>query len=113
MELAARGWGRDHGENLVAKRDLVAAKIGRFDSYSRSETYITPKLQTTRSSSFLRSRSLIEEPSIEIRFDAKIVLNGDYLIRLAFDRNEIASLFFSLYADCSLEDFVDQFNRIR
>jgi len=53
------------------------------------------------------------EPCIEIRFDAKVVLNGDYLIRLAFDRNEIASLFYLLYAECPLEDLMDHMNGVR
>jgi hypothetical protein len=51
--------------------------------------------------------------NVEIRFNAKIVLNGDYLVRIELNRDEIASLYFLMNADSSLEDFVDQFNRIR
>lgn len=113
MELAVRGWRRDHGENLLAKRDLASAKTGRFDSYDRSETYVSFNLQGSRSGSFPRSRDLLEQPSAEILFDAKIVLNGDYLVRVALNRDEIASLFFALNADSSLEELLDQLNKAR
>ncbi len=113
MELTVRGWGKDHGEKEVAKRDLATAKIGRFDSYLRSETYLTPKLPVARQTAYLRSHGSIEKPSVEIRLGAKIVLNGDYLIRLVLSQKEIAGLFFLLYADSSLEDLIDHFNGIR
>ncbi len=113
MELTARGWGKDHGEREIAKRDLATAKIGRFDTYSRSETYVTPKLPEGRRNAFWHDRGSISEPSVEIRLDAKIVLNGDYLLRVTFDRKEIANLFFLLYSDCTLEDLLTIFNGIR
>jgi Bacterial RNA polymerase, alpha chain C terminal domain len=100
MEIAVRGWSKDHGEKVVAKRDLATAKIGRFDSYVRSETYVTPQ-------------SLAGESGVEIRLDAKVILNGDYQLRLALSRNEIANMFFLLNADCSLEELLDRFNAIR
>ena len=113
MELTVRGWGKDHGQKEIVKRDLATAKVGGFDTYWRSETYITPKLPMERQSAFSRGRGSNEEPTIEIRLDAKIVLNGDYLVRLAFNRKEIASLFFLLYADCPLEDMMDHFIALR
>lgn len=103
MEIAARGWGRDHGENVIAKRDLATAEIGSFNLYSRQATYVTAESQSAKMNS----------PTIEIRFDSKIVLNGDYLVRVSLTKREIASLFFLLHSDTGLDDLIDEFIRVR
>ncbi len=112
MEIVARGWGRNHGENAVARRDLITARVGEFDSFSRSETYITSVPEMTRMSP-LTGRHLIKEGNVGIRFNAKIVLNGDYLFRLTFNKREIARLFFLQHADCTLEELFHLFSTLQ
>lgn len=112
MQIVARGWGKDHGEKEIAKRDLATAKVGRFDIYSRSETYITPRLPDVRRSALWRHRNS-DQASVEVRLDAKIVLNGDYLLRVDLNREEVAHLFFLLCADCSLEDLMELWEHAR
>lgn len=103
MELSVRGWHRDHGETVIKKRDLATAEIGSFNSYSREAIYISAGPTTAETLS----------PNVEIRFDARVVLNGDYQVRVALTKREISSLFFLLNSESSLDDLVSEFVCVR
>lgn len=110
MEFVVSGWGRDHGEKTVARRDLTEAKFSSYGGYSRPEIYLTTTEAKEPSSFGIRS---IEKGKVEIRFYAKIVLNGEYLVRQTLNRKEIARLFLSQYDDCPFEELLDVINEIR
>ena len=92
MEISVRGWGRDHGSKLVAKKDLMEAKTGPVDGYVYSSTYIAIESDVVRHPSGPR----IVNERVEVRFGGKMNLNGDYQIKVAHDKREIARLFFLL-----------------
>jgi DNA-directed RNA polymerase alpha subunit len=92
---------------------MVTARVGEFDSYSRSETYITSVPQIVDMSPLLKRHRLVQKATVGIRFDANIALNGDYLVRLTLSRKEIARLFFLQYADCTIEDLSQLFQELR
>lgn len=102
MELSARGWGRDHGKNVIAEKDLATAKVGKFKSYFKLETYITSVPELAHG--YPVRRRIIQNGSVEIRFGAKVVLNGDYLIRLTLTKEEIGKLFRLQYAESTIEE---------
>jgi hypothetical protein len=104
MKLAASGWRRDHGENVIAEKDLATAKVGLFDTYSRSETYISSVPDMARG-----YRGDGQEASVAIRFNSKIALNGDYLVRLTLTKDDIGTLFVLQYADCTIDELCDLF----
>jgi hypothetical protein len=104
MKLAASGWRRDHGENVIVEKDLATAKVGLFDTYSRSETYITSVPDIARG-----YRGNGQEASVAIRFNSKIVLNGDYLVRLTLTKEDIGTLFVLQYADSTVDELCDLF----
>jgi hypothetical protein len=104
MKLAASGWRRDHGENVIAEKDLATAKVGIFDTYSRSETYISSMPDMARG-----YRGDGQEASVAIRFNSKIALNGDYLVRLTLTKDDIGTLFVLQYADSTIEELCDLF----
>jgi DNA-directed RNA polymerase alpha subunit len=47
---------------------------------------------------------------VAIRFNAKINLNGDYLVRLTLSKEEIGKLFFLQFGDCTIEELFRLFN---
>ncbi len=105
MQLAASGWRRDHGENIIAEKDLTIAETGAVDAYSRSETYIASVPDLGRG--YIGDS---QEASVAIRFNAKIVLNGDYLVRLTLTKHDIGRLFVLQYAGCTIEELCDLFH---
>jgi len=111
MELIVSGWGRDHGEKVIARRDLTEARSGSFGGYARPEVYLT-SVPTTEPGAFEKAR-VVENGSLELRFYAKIVLNGEYLVRQTISRREIAKLFLSQYDDCSFRELLNLFDEIR
>ncbi len=104
MKLAASGWRRDHGENVIAEKDLATARVGLFDTYSRSETYISSVPDMARG-----YRGDGQEASVAIRFNSKIALNGDYLVRLTLTKDDIGTLFVLQYADSTIEELCNLF----
>jgi hypothetical protein len=113
MQIVVRGWSKDHGETEIIERDLLAARQGRFDSYSRGKTYVTIQSSPAPTHGGLfRGRDAAVYAGVDVRTDAKIILNGDYLVRISFDRFEIADMFFSLYRELPINEFVDLFNLI-
>jgi hypothetical protein len=104
MKLAASGLRRDHGENVIAEKELATARVGLFDSYSRSETYITSVPDMARG-----YRGNGQEASVTIRLISKIALNGEYLVRLTLTKDDIGTLFVLQYADSTIEELCDLF----
>jgi hypothetical protein len=56
---------------------------------------------------------VVPNGNVEVRFFAKITLNGEYLARLTMTRNEVAKLFLSQYDDCSFEELLRVINEVR
>jgi hypothetical protein len=104
MEIVAVGWERKRNQNQIAKTDLLTAKVGTFDSYSSSQAYITIVPQEEELNSITGRYQQVQKAQVAIRFNAPIVLNGNYLLRLTLDKREVAHLFFMQYADCSFEE---------
>src|SRR5262249_55470740 len=50
---------------------------------------------------------VVENGNVELSFYAKIILNGDYLVRQRMSRREIATLFLSLYENCPFQELLD------
>ena len=113
MEIVAVGWERKRNQNVIAKRDLLTAKVGVFDSYSSSQTYITMLPQESELNSATGRYQQVQNAQLAIRFNAPIVLNGNYLLRSTLDKREVAHLFFMLHEDCSFEEIVRMFNNYR
>lgn len=103
MEIVVSGWGRDHGEKIIANRDLTQARSSAFGGYERPEVYLTTS--EARESGRLGVQ-VIENGHVELQFYAKITLNGEYLVRQTMSCKEVAALFLSLYDDCSLRDLL-------
>ena len=49
MELVVSGWGRDHGEKVIARRDLTKARLSSYNDYARPEVYVTTTDTASRS----------------------------------------------------------------
>ena len=103
MELVVSGWGRDYGEKIIAKRDLTEARSSSFRGYSRPEVYITTTEGKETAPFGVRA---VDNGKIELRFYAKITLNGEYLVRQTMSRKEVARLFLSLYEVCSFQELL-------
>lgn len=111
MELVVRGWGRDHGDRVIARRDLTQARSSSFGGYSRPDAYITTT-EGKETASFGVRPVAIENGNVEVSFYAKIVLNGEYLARLTMTRKEVMKLFLSLYGGCSVQELLDVINKV-
>jgi DNA-directed RNA polymerase alpha subunit len=110
MELVASGWGRDHGEKVIARRDLTEARASSSSLYSRPEVYINT---TEGKEAWPFGVRAVENGNIELRFYAKITLNGEYLVRQTMSRKEITKLFLSLYDSCSFQELFDIINEVK
>jgi len=84
-----------------------------FDFPDRSQTYITLQADARQAGLLGYRRNIGAKPMVEIRFDSKIVLNGEYLVRLSFSQSEITNLFYLMHAGSSLEKLVDEFRAAR
>jgi hypothetical protein len=110
MELVVSGWGRDHGEKVIARRDLTEARSFSFRSYARPEVYLTTTEGRETSPFGVRA---IENGNVELRFYAKITLNGEYLVRQTLTRKEVVRLFLSQYDGCSFQELLDVINEVK
>jgi DNA-directed RNA polymerase alpha subunit len=110
MELVVTGWGRDHGEKVVAKRNLTEARSSASGGYARPEVYISTTEDKERGPFGVR---VVENGNVELRFYAKITLNGEYLVRQTMNRKEVARLFLSQYDDCSFQELLGVINEVR
>jgi hypothetical protein len=110
MELTVTGWSRDCGEKVIAKRDVTEARSSAFRGYARPELYIST---TEGKEPGPFGVHVIENGNVELRFYAKIALNGDYLVRLAMNRKEVLKLFLSQYEDCSLGELLGVIGEIK
>ena len=110
MELVVSGWGRDHGEKVIARRDLTDAQSDAYGGYARPEAYITT-VEGKEIGPF--GTRVVRNGNIELRFYAKITLNGEYLVRQTLSRKEIARLFYAQYDGCSFEELMDVFQELR
>lgn len=110
MDFVVSGWGRDHGEKVIARRDLTEARLSPFNGYSRPEVYVTT---TEGKEIWPFGVRAVENGNVELRFYAKIALNGEYLARLTMTRREVARLFLSQYDGCSLQELLDVINEVR
>ena len=112
MELVVSGWGRDHGEKVIARRDLTKARLSSYNDYARPEVYVT----TTESKEpwpYMKELRVVPNGNVEVCFFAKITLNGEYLARLTMTRQEVARLFLSQYDECSFQELVNVINEVR
>jgi Bacterial RNA polymerase, alpha chain C terminal domain len=110
MELVVSGWGRDHGEKVIARRDLTEARSFSIGGDERPEVYITTTEGREPGPFGVR---VVENGNVELRFYAKITLNGEYLVRQTMSRKEVARLFLSQYDDCSFQELLDVINEVR
>jgi DNA-directed RNA polymerase alpha subunit len=110
MELVVSGWGRDHGEKVIARRDLTEARSSTFKGFERPEVYIT---NTEGKELWPYGVRAIKNANVEVRFFAKIALNGEYLARLTLTRKEVAKLFLSQYDDCAIEEWLEVLAQVR
>jgi Bacterial RNA polymerase, alpha chain C terminal domain len=109
MFMVVSGFGRDHGERVIARRDLTEA--GPFRGYcKRPEVYIT---STEGREPYGRGVRVVENGNVELRFVAKITLNGEYFVRQTLSRKEVAKLFLSQYNGCSFQELIDVINEAR
>jgi len=109
MELVVSGWGRDHGEKVIARRDLTEARSFSSRGYSRPEVYVTTTEGKETSPFGVRA---VDNGKVELRYYAKITLNGEYLVRQTMSRKEVARLFLSLYEVCSLQELLEVMNEV-
>jgi len=109
MELVTRGWTREQGK-VIKKKDLADAQVGEFDFHSRdkSEIYVTSTPYTKNINPHLGCERVSRKGHVDIRFHAKIVLGGDYLVRLTLNRQEIANLFFLQYG-ATIDELIRSF----
>jgi hypothetical protein len=112
MELVVSGWGRDHGEKVIAKRDLTEARDSAHGGYVRPEVYVTTT-EGKEAWPFLGGIRAVPNGNVELRFFAKITLNGEYLARLTMTRKEVARLFLSQYDECSFQELLSVINEVR
>jgi DNA-directed RNA polymerase alpha subunit len=110
MELVVTGWSRDHGEKVIARRDLTEARFSTFRGYKRPEVYLTT---TEGRETGPLGVHVVPNGNIDLRFYAKITLNGEYLTRLRMNRKEAARLFLSAYEDCSLQELLEVIEGVR
>ena len=110
MELVVSGWGRDHGEKVIANRDITQARSSAFRGYSEPEIYLTTAEGKEAGPFGLK---VVENGNVELRFYARITLNGEYLVRQTMSRQEIAALFLSLYDDCTLQDLLSVIDEVK
>lgn len=100
MELVVSGWGRDHGDKVIARRDLTRARSAVFGNHARPEVYISTVGEGRVSS------------VVKIAHYARITLNGDYLVEHTLTRSDVLKLFLSLYRDCSMQEIIDAINDV-
>jgi DNA-directed RNA polymerase alpha subunit len=106
VKLTLRGWGRDHGENVLSDADLATAAVGHFDQFDPSEMYVTPVHEVSRKV----GRYIVDQESkIKISFQAKVNLNGQYLVQQILSAQEVAQLFFLLHSDRTIEEMFELF----
>jgi hypothetical protein len=114
MEFVVSGWGRDHGEKVIVRRDLTEARDMAFGGYERPEVYITAtEGKEAWPGPFAGGLHVVPNGNVELRFFAKITLNGEYLVRLTMTRKEVAKLFLSQYDGCSLQELLRVINEVR
>jgi hypothetical protein len=110
MELVVSGWGRDHGERVIARRDLTEARSS--GGHKRPEVYITTT-EGRETWPYGGGVRVVENGNVELRFYAKITLNGEYLVRWTMSRKEVAKLFLSQYDGCSFQELLAVINEVR
>lgn len=110
MELVVSGWGRDHGEKVIARRDLTEARSSTFKGLDRPEVYVTT---TEGKEVWPFGVRAVKNGNVEVRFYAKITLNGEYQSRLSMTRKEVAKLFLAAYEDCSIDDWLEVLTQVK
>ena len=107
MRVSVRGWGRDHGDKEILDVPLAEVPVSdKVGMYYKNSTYLEVERKFR---ALLGGRQRALPPEIHIRSDAKLNLNGSYLVHVELSQAEIARLFYLTHIDRELGDIVRLF----